>query len=227
MTYPGHLLVQFGGDLVGSEIWSCSVRMRYREPVPDPFDSAREFAEEHVEDVAEDVAKYIATNGSGWSSMARLRYVKFNAINGQGKYVDQTRTNVVYFDTTPYPASTFQPRFPPQVAMKVTLRTQNARGPASRGGWYIPSPGVPLDGNSGKIGAPYPQQAAEVAAQFVRDLNNWPGVDGVNAPNVAVVSNVGNPGPALLVNRVNVGDRFDVIQRRANALVETYVGQDV
>ena len=59
---------------------------------------------------------------------------------------------------------------------------------------------------------------------FLRNLNNWPAIDGFASPELVVASQGGRGAPAPFNERIRgyaIGRVADTQQRRRNALLET------
>jgi hypothetical protein len=125
------------------------------------------------------------------------------------------------------PGSGSSASLPWQTALVVSTRTAVSRGPGSKGRWFLPVPSTAILTNSGNIDTTTKNVIGQASAQFVADLNNWPGLDwaqGPGSPVVAIVSDGGKSAVpiARAVTGVRVGDRLDTQRRRANDTLEVY-----
>lgn len=219
-NYPRHFLLQWGGDIVQDttpvEQWTNTIRFNRPGLLLSPDMDGM------LEDLANDVQAWHTRVTTGISIVAKLNFVKFNAINATGHYED----NVTHVKTYTTPVSGGNPAFyyPLQVAHVVSLRT-GKRGPRYRGRFYIPCPVGNLSATNFHVTQQYRDGVAASAQTFLQGLGNWPGIDIATQPKVAVISGGGKfsaTGSAEVVNEVRVGDVFDTVRRRRRALVENY-----
>lgn len=225
MTYPQHWLGVFGGFLGPSESqaideWQCTIRLAPTgipdNPNPDPATVLTNEFKTAVEGFLTD-----GTGQSPWSSYAQCTYLKLNEIGPDGRYVDKTNTNLYEYPSTGYiRGSTAPASFDPALALCITWGTANRRGPGHAGRMYVPMPKQLVQGN-GRFNASNMSDVALSASRFIQAL----AVSGVATRTwgACIVSSKGNPGPALEIQKVRVGDVPDHQQRRRNAMVETYV----
>lgn len=229
MAYKEHLLLQFGGSLYGSEIWSCGIR------VARPIETGLgDLPETYVDDYVNDIRAFI--NTTYFNDQTTLDFVKCNKIGPDGRYMSSTHT--VERQLAGTTGALAQGRgtggsyVPPQSSLAVTLHTAKQRGPGSRGRFYVPAPvaaaSVLADGR-----LPDPASGGSLYANFVghcvtfiRNLNNMPLVDPDNAPRVVVATPGGRnmpEGDNIVVTGVSVGRVVDTQRRRRNALEEAPV----
>lgn len=214
MVYPTHWLLQFGGPMIGGEIWSCGLRLRGIPAFADLIDQ-----QSVCDDLFDDVVTWMQTAGSGWSTRSQLEFAKFNQIDANGHYVDQENTTQTIFSGGGnLPAGTDGSDYPNQVALAITWTTAVNRGLASKGRLYIPTPIFTLQGGVG-ISPLDAQSAADAARQFIVNVNNQPGFDQANPLVASVVSRVG-AGTHRPITGVRVGRVLDTIRRRRSALQE-------
>lgn len=220
MPVPYHVLIQFGGRLFDVEQWSCGIRQRVHGGALDENSGPSEtYAAENVDDVANDIKNWFIRSTSFISNKARLDFVKVNAIGPDGKYADQSNTNVHQWLAPDAPTGTNTATFP-QLTTVVSLLTGVARGPAHRGRFYAPTGGMAV-GADGKIPQSLCDQMATSAASLIADLNNAPGLDW-DDPRVCVVSSLGESGALELVTRTRVGNVVDTQRRRRQNMPEQY-----
>lgn len=212
MTYADHVLLQFGGDIGTTEIWSMGIRLA-SSIAPDGLVA---HGESWLPDLAEDVEAFVERTSSHLSSDIKLRYVKCNAIGPDGLYKDQENTNVVFFDQDP-PQGPDGRQLPNQIACVVTLETAAQRGRASKGRLYVPALSAAIDGATGFFNGSHANDVMNSVRTLLQDINNTPGAD-IGSPEVHVYSNLGDPGPHRLVTHVSCDQRPDVQRRRANQL---------
>lgn len=226
MTYRLHTLVTIGGSLFNEEEWSIGVRLHngaYDAQTPEGINNANQAA---LEDLWADAAAFVTDQDGAFSSRARLEWVKANAIGANGRYAEEGRT-VAYFAPQEDWVVGLRDAAPAQNALVYTLRGDRDRGRASRGRFYVPAGRLAIDSATGRIPAASCQGYAAAGARFIEALNDWPGIDLPSAPTVHVISELGNPGPIMEVDRVLVGDVVDTQRRRRNQMPETYYGVDV
>jgi hypothetical protein len=206
-----HLRMVVGGTGYPGEIWSWGLNMIYNfegQAVPDAPDA--------VPQAVIDAVQTFHSSSARMGIAAALRWIKLNEIDETGHYANQHDTVVYDFPNPVYPNSGAGNYPPAQLSMAVTLRTNRARGPASRGRFYIPYAAVSIE-NSGLVQLSQAQGLADSASTLVSALNA--ALDGWD---VGVVSDVGN-GAQEPVRSVEVGRVPDTIRRRRNQLLEQYV----
>lgn len=220
MTYPEHILLQFGGRLFDIEQWSCGLRIDIFAGTLGTDAGANEtWSANNIEDVADDVSAWFTRAESYTSNKARLDYVKLNSIGTNGKYTSADATNVVEFPLGTSPVGTYTPGYPQNTAV-VSLLTDLSRGPAHRGRCYPPTGQIGMT-TAGHMAQGQCEYMAGSFAQLIGDLNNQPGLD-ADDPRVVVVSKLGSPGPRKEVTSVSVGDVIDTQRRRRESMPELY-----
>lgn len=142
---------------------------------------------------------------------ARITTIKLNQIGTDGRYVSEEDT-VLYDFETPLPGASVV-KYPPQVALAISLKTAKQRGRARAGRFYIPYPAAPLSSN-GYMAANEAQNVADIATVFLNSLNA-----AMTLSRVGVVSNLGT-GHEEPVTHVEVGRIFDTIRSRRRSLKE-------
>lgn len=163
--------------------------------------------------------------GTWWQGMAeyfptavRWQGFKFNAVDVNGRYVNQTTT--YRRDIAAVLTGTGGSMLPPQVAVAVTLRTAAARGLASLGRVYLPPFSATTLDAGGRLNTAACDLTAQRFANLLTNLGNWPNVDNLNDyGNVCVMSKV-RTAATRRVNRVDVGDLFDTMRSRRKSLRE-------
>lgn len=212
MTFSPHVLLQFGGPIGTTEIWSGGLRLA-TEP---GTDGDNEQAAGWLADLSDDVAAWVSHTDSLLSSDVKLSYVKCNAIGPDGRYVDENNVNARYWESG-MPQGTSGRNLPNQVACVVTLETAAARGRASKGRLFTPALSMGIDGATGFFEATHVARVMASMKTFLDNINNGPLID-LGAPQVNVYSALGDPGPHRPVTRISVDARPDVQRRRANQL---------
>ena len=223
MTYKRHWLLSWGGTIGnGKDVWANNIRMTNDETgQPDSVPGST--LESMLDDYVSDIRTFMTSAGANIVGGTTCTWVKFNEIGPDGLYVNKTLTHARYLNGTgalaPFSgaSTSYCPTFQ---SVAVTLTTSQARGPGSKGRFFLPgcAPTLNFDG----VIAPASQTAiATAAAAFLTALGDEAGVDVTNM-RPAVVSNVGSPGPANVVTGVAVGNVPDVQRRRKNNIIETY-----
>ena len=206
ITYQEHVLVRWGGT-IGEDTWSCGVRMG----ASPGFDDAG-WAASIMDDLAALLTGLAGDSNAGWNPLAKLVWVRANAIGTNGKYT-QASTNYLELNPVVTPAGTYIA--PPQLAICVTLTTDVERGRAHSGRYYLP-PNINTVDASGRIDHSKTQAMATRHAQFIADL----GALGNNSHRVRIMSAL--DGTQNDVTGVKVGDVFDTQQRRRRQIAEVY-----
>lgn len=143
---------------------------------------------------------------------ARLTMVKFNRIGTDGRYSESTTRAA---DLGPAPViGTQSTKYPPQVALAVSLDTGYSRGLAARGRFYLPPPGAAVQVD-GRLREDDTQVIANAAAAYLSGLNDL----GLGV--VSIVSDVG-AGAVRQVRTVRVGRALDTIRSRRTSIPEGY-----
>jgi hypothetical protein len=224
MAYRPHFLLQFGGTLYGSEIWSCSLRMA--NPVAG---ASSEDPANYLQDMTNDVRTFI--NSSVFNTQTVLTFVKFNKINEQGRYASAQESFTSFLSGTSGPLATGKGTsttyVPPQSTLAVTLHTARVRGPGSRGRFFVPAPAVAAAvGADGRLAAGDVGPVSSLGLQvqtLLTNLNNHPGFDAGQGPRVVVATPGGRGAPEgdnVPVTGWSIGRVVDTQRSRRNALLE-------
>lgn len=214
MAYAEHLLLRFGGSL-GLDTWSCGIRLQGALGTPDTPQAGQLLA-----DASKVVQDFYLDEGSWFSGLSTLQWVKLNAIGTDGRYASKEDTNLVEFTpqfTPPRQGS----NAPPQLAVAITWRTAKKRGYAKSGRMYIPTAVTNVTGTGAMAQQPAEQMAA-AGARFIAGLN---GLGLLNAYRAAIFSK--HAGEVNPITRVEVGTVIDTQQRRRRQIPEVYFGGDV
>lgn len=201
--------IVWGGSLFTQEQWSCSV-------------SAVGLTQGAVSATAETLAApirdWMARPGSRLNTAARLEFVKFNEVSRiTGKYLS---ANSDTFEVTPSIAGAADQDGPGQICLAITLRTEVARGRASKGRFFSPFAAGDFIDADGGLQSPIPKAAADSAQELLSELNAAlaVGVSAGERPLVAVFSRVGNL--ARDAQTVSVGRVLDTQRRRRRSIPE-------
>lgn len=209
MVWAEHVLLRWGGTL-GDDSWSCGVRIQGAPAsVGDEL-----FASQQIENAAVVVKDYYDTNGARFNAVSRLKWVKLNAIDNSGHYVDPNNTNLWEFagDGITPPSNA---KAAPQTALCITLRTDVKRGLAARGRYYIPT-AAPVETN-GRISSTIATEALNAATAFISAVNRLGALD---THRVGIFS--ARDQAVNVVTSVAVGDVLDTQQRRRKQMKEIY-----
>lgn len=217
-----HLLLQWGGTLLGGEIWSNSLRMAGPNLGNDPIgiiphDQVQSWLEGEVKS---EVSTWHSSAGASIHSSCKLTYVKLNYIDINGHYYDPTTHEYVY--PTPVAGATSSPLLPSQCCVVVSLVTGLDRGWAHRGRFYSPAPAITLSPVDGLMDTTKATSIGAAAKVFLESLSDYPGLDPPTSPNAVVMSAKGT-GATHPVTGVEIGRVIDTQRRRRNALKEQYV----
>lgn len=217
-----HVYVQWGGELPGKEQWSCGLRIAPMLAEAANTFTAEELAGAGLEGITTAIVNFHTRASTGIHNAAKLQFVKANFIGPDGKYESFT-TNVSNLANTPG-AVVGQPPPPNQVALAVTLRADVARGPASKGRFYLPLVTMgTMDATTGLLAADFVGGVEESATTLVADLNAAVLIPATPAWKVAIMSRRVQ-GPATReVKNIVVGRVADTQRRRRRSLAESYV----
>lgn len=215
MAFIPHYRLVIGGRWYEDDEWSVSLRFA---TLPTSGASVV-VAENCIDAMVVPTLEYFESGA--FSAAAELDYIKFNAIDTDGRYVgDSTiQRDLTTEAATASGATTF-----PQVALVVSTRTEADRGRGSRGRWF--TPGAPIATGNGHLTNVQCISAAAWATNWVDALNVITSTEQATL-RAAVVSNLGAPGPARHITRIEVGDVVDTQRRRRSELPETYYGEDL
>jgi hypothetical protein len=170
-------------------------------------------------EVKSEVQTWHAAANTRVSAHCKLSYVKANYVKMDGHYYDINTHEYVY--PTPVAGSVAGAPPPNQICMAVSLTTGRDRGYAHRGRFYLPLPVHSL-GTDGLVLSADAQNVANQAKIFLEALSDTPGIDGLQSPNVVVMSSA-NTGATYKITGVEVGRVLDTQRRRRAELKESYV----
>nr|CRY96712.1 hypothetical protein [uncultured prokaryote] len=228
MTYAPHALLRFGGRWFDTEEWSCSLRI-----ITDSNDATvaswvaalTEIPSGTPTELSETIRGYVEDwflrAGSGIANVARLDYVSLNAIGPDGLYADGGNPHTYEYAPGDAPTGPVNATALPQVTVCVSLRTAVTRGAGTHGRFYPPT--TIQTSATGRVGSTVAEGMAASAAELLEDIGSIEELALPGQPRVAVVSDIGSPGPARIVTSVKVGNVFDTQRRRRAQLEEVYV----
>ena len=153
------------------------------------------------------------------SSAAKANLIKFNRIAPNGKYADQG--NTVFHEIPGGVGGSQGPTHAPQVAIAVSLGTAKSRGRAARGRFYVPSPNVQLQADTGAVSTGFAESVRLAAVTLINAVN-----ESVAGHYVGVASEVGT-GAFEPVTSVRVGRALDTIRSRRTSIPEAYTADTV
>lgn len=233
--YVPHLSLVWGGTFFGTETWQMGVRMS--NPGIGTDQTGDEWCADKLSDVVTDISSWWDGGQSGQSSYAHLEWVKFNAIGADGKYVNKHETHQARVSPAVIPSAypnVNTRNLPPQCALVLSLRT-GFRGPREAWGHiYMPCVGVQTVTDQPYIRTVDTDAIASDFRDFIVALNDWPGVDPPNAPQVIIASKYSSyvdrrSGVAKTFQASNtpvtdvwVGNLIDTHRSRRKQLKETY-----
>lgn len=216
-NYEPHVLLRWGGTL-GEDTWTNGLRIRHPSQ-NETFMTG--WANTWQNDLAAAVFSWFNNPASHHNGLCRLGWVKVNAVNAAGRYIDQGNTNLIEYPGAGDPPPSGNTIIA-QAAWCVTLRTAKKRGRAHAGRFYVPTLMVNTT-ETGVIAQNSCQVMADAAQQFIQAVND------VDLANDGTWVGVFSPLEPLVerVTRVEVGNVVDTQQRRRRQITETYFGADV
>lgn len=220
-----HLLMQWGGKLPGGETWSCSLRFAEGTHLPGvgPVVVDESFIDSWLHGSMKDrVAAYHAATGTCINPLAKLSFVKLNAIKTDGHYQYDVTHEHVFADVAGG-GDAFN-TVPNQSALAISMTTGFSRGPAHRGRYYLPMPSVQILPD-GTVNPAFTAQILGTTKVFIEGLADVPGVDIATSPTPAVFSRkLGSPAHRTITG-VAIGKVLDTQRRRRRSLPENYSNQ--
>lgn len=214
MPYARHLRVTAIGVMAAPPAGTPWEQFSYRVNLSLPPDFVTGDAQmNRFQDMANDVQAFHLNPACRIGQAAILREVKVAEIGPLGTYL----SNPVSFFMDQPGGGAASIQHAPQVALAVSLGTAR-RGPTGKGRFYLPLPIFGLNSADGRIAAADAQAVAQAVRDFVANLNNAPGIDGV-APKVTVAS---SKGYNTDVTEVRVGRTLDTIRSRRTSILEAY-----
>jgi hypothetical protein len=219
-----HVLLTWGGTLPGGESWSCSLRTAPMPIVPGFVRITDGDLSGLAASYVPAVKTYHQSAQLQISNQAKLTWVKLAAIDLSGKYVpDQLSVLETTFVGLPGIAGG-QP--PNQIALCVSTTTDQIRGYAHAGRFYLPMPTFQpaTDGRITQSDADFARQASKTFLEAIADV---PGIDNDISPTPVVMSKHGN-GTTRKITGVRIGRVLDTQRRRRSSVPEgyEYVGID-
>jgi hypothetical protein len=221
-TAPHNYLQVFGthGSEGDSETWSFGLRLGEGDTLlgagPGPIPQIG--TDDAIDDIAGDLQAFFSTINGYLPSSVRWHGFKFNAVDVQGRYINQGET-FAWYRPIPQPMNASS-SLPPQCSAAVTFRTAVSRGLASTGRIFLPPLAATAVDENGRLTDSVRDGIANATATLLTNLGNWDGLDdGADYGRVCVMSKVG-AGATRRVNRVDVGDVVDTMRSRTSSYRE-------
>lgn len=217
MPWPTHFRFVFRGDFSGTpEHWSFGCHFNKS------VDGGGDAGYSNIDDDAVTTAISVYLNSVSASNVVLTDWRVYD-VQSNGKLPENGQPML----RIPTPGSVHgggQAIHVPQVALKVTTVALN-RGPASKGGWFIPGPRNAFDPNDSRLTAAMARDVvAANSSAFLKALSS--AIDLPNTIGSSAALNVsqgppGSPnGTRQDVHHVEVGRVFDTIRNRRKSLVE-------
>jgi len=202
------------GGGAGEDIFSFGLRASGTES----FDAVTALAELDVAAIAGIFGTYFQASGTNLSMFAHLYSVKVAALSTAGEYLSSS----VEAEPDPGGVGGFNGtlRYPNQVALAVSLGAGTTIGRAVRGRYYLPLPAHTLL-STGRITTANVLATLATSVTFLDALNTQLNLDITQICKLQIMSDIGS-GTSNPVSVVRVGDVFDTIRSRRNALDESY-----
>jgi hypothetical protein len=220
-----HAHLTFGGHLFATETWSVGLRIVPSAPlIGTPSQSDMQlFCEAQMDTLTTDVQAFWTGVKGSMNTGADLRWVKFNAVDVNGKQEPSLNTCMREFAAVPGTGGYQHP----QLAIAVSLQTALKRGLGTKGRIYLPVGGtVEVEPTDGTISAADALPIANWTVTLINSINDWDGVDPLWLPNVGIASKGGIghvDGNHHKVTAVRIGRAIDTQRRRRNSTPEKYV----
>jgi len=221
MYDTAHYQLTFGGTQVtDAEIWQCGLRYAPSEPA-----TAQELLSKlpqiSVSDIFDDVSKIIqgGSTGAQYTNSQRLTFAKLAVIGQDGKYAGAPKaySGLVLGPFTGSSAS------PPQLALCVTLDSEQRFGRAQKGRIYLPCPYTMVmteDPITGQIPSAAANHMRDKVDTMIDDVQGE--ISTIGTEVYAAIMSPAGAGTTNPILRLAVGTVIDTQRRRRSALVETY-----
>lgn len=219
--YPSEHMVfswggTFGNPLTPVEIFTGSMRFALTGGGLGDVDSVDN--DDYMMKLSNDLRAYWVKPAARIPSQAQLRYVKWNRVGTDGKYVNQYGSRRYdYLEPLGGGNSTV---FPYQIACCVTWQTDRHRGLGAKGRTYFPTSAT-LESGSGRIVRTDAEGISIAAAGLIAAWSNAEGLD--TTALAPVVGSKAGAGALRPIQSVGVGQVFDTMRSRRNAMPESRV----
>lgn len=227
-SYRPHALLSIGGPLgdpaTSNETWSINIRVaRYslatsdNEPMAvlqNSEDSTREFFNDTVIPA---VTEWWSGSYSGIGNAAKLGFIKFNAIQSNGRYAYDA---VNRYDGGNGASGAGGSGMPFQVCRVLTFTTEVNRGRASKGRVFLPAPKGAVNQGTGLTTDNVSDSGVAGMAQLLQTLNetNVTKADKWRCVVASGLATAPQQGAMHYIKSVYADNRFDVQRRRAAQL---------
>lgn len=219
-----HGVLVWGGTLPGGEAWTNSLRMaETEETLPFTNDTAGWDMQHFLDHYTGILQAHVADTNSFISDRCKLTFVKFNRVDVNGHYVDQTSFINSFAPVSGGRSGNVHPN---QVCLTVSFGSAVTRGPASKGRLYSPMPATVIE-TDGRISVGNAQDAAARYKALVEALSDIPGIDTAAGPGAVLMSKSGTGTKTRRISSVKVGRVLDTQRRRRRNLAEAYEELDV
>jgi len=205
-----HLYLQWGGKLPGNEQWSCGLRMLRTGGGAWPPEGVASV----LTPVKTAIQAFHVRVGSMISARALLSFVKLNMVDEDGTYTLDTTNQAVIADVAGGGTDYGHPN---QVTIAVSTETGFSRGPAHRGRFYLPLPGMAVEAD-GLISVADATAIKTSSATLLTALNA-----ASTLYKVGVMSRKSGAPAERPVTGFSVGRVLDTQRRRRRSLLETRV----
>ena len=166
-------------------------------------------------DLAEDMRTFIASCSARISNYFRWTHVKIAPVLASGKYGGPSS---IYNFTSPVIGGDATGMLPPEVAIAVSWRAP-VLGRRGRGRVYLPATAQDAIVQDGLVSASWQLALANAAKTLVANLENFPGVDGLNGTFVTMSA---GSASAVIPTEARVGSHADSQRRRQQDVPEVY-----
>lgn len=221
-TANHHVLQMFGRILSApdEDIWTSSIR--FGDSIDtfglpdflDPDDNVNV----HLTNISADLSTWWNSLSTVFGQDVKFSGFKFNAVGVDGRYRNQGRTYRRDFVGELNGAG--GANLPPQCAAAVTFRTDVSRGLAATGRMFLPPLGISQLAGGGRIQTAGAELIATRTAILLQALGDHEGTDAGNDWGRPCVMSKTRLGASRVIRGVDVGNVFDTIRSRRNALRE-------
>lgn len=212
-----HMLMQWGGNFAaaagaeGNDEFAGTLRFAGPGVLAADNDATGDV-------VADTFAEWWGSQYTYIPAIARLRWLKWNRIGTDGRYVNQGATRLIEFPNDV--PGTVPTVYPLQVCWVSTWTTDFQRGRAARGRTYWPT-AVPVTGQElGRVASGPQGNFLGALRSLIPRLNQAAQLQGGGV--VASVMSDLDAGRTAAITGVRVGNRLDIQRRRDNKMPEAY-----
>lgn len=212
MPVPTHFKINFRGIFTSTpEEWSFG--LHFDRDVADQPDA--ELSDINAGGVTSAITDLLATAGGMFSDACLCTEWRAYVIGTNGRMEGNPMIEVL---TPPGVGGTATKKYPPQIALAVTLVADN-RGPARFGRFFLPGVNLPMD-NDHRLTVSNATNVAEAVTTFLKDIS-----DAIDLPLTVSSSTALNisslqGGVKQAVDHVEVGRVYDTLRSRRRQLLE-------